>query len=206
MAAALHAAPWMSNAGFDEEAALRLALARSVGAGPVPQLSAQEWLAAFAAAHGQPPTTATGLHNFVKNRRGNMTYQVAREVVAASTGMAPQRSGVVVPQSPRRPLRAAVNSATVAAARDDSQWYRRVHGPADSTEVCAICLALDGDDWVEVRCGGMHRFHQSCIGDWISRTVTPKCPTCRQAFLPTGVFQSVPAPTTADALYSGRRD
>ncbi|WP_263081157.1 hypothetical protein [Endozoicomonas sp. Mp262] len=46
--------------------------------------------------------------------------------------------------------------------------------PAMANENCAICLAAMHNSKT-LECG--HKFHPSCIGDWLARNVN--CPICR---------------------------
>lgn len=42
-------------------------------------------------------------------------------------------------------------------------------------DACPICLESYGSDFVTTNCS--HKFHSSCLGDWIMRN--PTCPICR---------------------------
>lgn len=47
------------------------------------------------------------------------------------------------------------------------------------TETCGICLddMINEDEMSSLKCHAAHKFHTSCITDWIC--VNPKCPMCQ---------------------------
>merc|ERR1712113_1356594 len=85
----------------------------------------------------------------------------------------------------------------------ECNWFTALAVPPPSA-LCAICLDdehADDRTFVELSCGNHHVFHQDCVEAYMVACITPKCPTCRQEFLPQGTFENVPQRTVADAAY-----
>lgn len=80
---------------------------------------------------------------------------------------------VAVPPNTRRP-----NSnfkVTLVQPNDDVEQGQ---GDIEHDTSCAICLGeMESKNIGEIRCG--HRFHHSCISDWLRKALRPTCPLCK---------------------------
>lgn len=185
---------------------------------PVPDPAAPltDWAACYAAWNGKAPGSRDELFHFAKNRGCRATYRAFREAFPHSAMM--HQEAHVPPPPPNLALLVHIHAvdhqpppAPVAPPRErrrprDSAllrcgWHHEVTAGFSEGECCAICLDDDATGIVELHCAARHRFHGSCVEEWVARTCSQRCPTCRQAFLPEGVFVSVPTRPTTDASF-----
>merc|ERR1719284_598774 len=146
-----------------------------------------EWMDLYVAEHRNQPESAPQFYKYIQNRNGDLTYREVREAFQLARRTRPE---VIHPKSGERKV-----------AADISHW-RRVDG-FDKEDCCAICLADNNDDCVELDCGGHHRFHLACMSSLVATTFKPECPICRGRYAATGVCISLPSASSADAAHGG---
>lgn len=139
-----------------------------------------EWISFYVAEHGREPQSITQFMKYVQNRHGPFTYREVREAFQA-------------PQAMRTEVR------QLEPVTDRSHW-QRVDGFGEGG-CCAICLADDNDNCIELNCGGHHRFHLACMGSFVSHTNKSECPTCRRRYSGYGVSANFSASSGADASH-----
>mmetsp|Transcript_61549 Transcript_61549/g.133214 ORF Transcript_61549/g.133214 Transcript_61549/m.133214 type:complete len:220 (-) Transcript_61549:310-969(-) len=201
------------NGGLNDDAAMAVTMALSSADDSLPGM---EWVVSYVNELGHLPNNHSELFNFITNRGGHLSYKHAKEALASARGPGVadvRREALSRPQwpvptlayalpvsQPRRLPPTQLTRRKRAEGASSTAWYKVVHDLAEQ-DCCPICLDADGDDFVEVRCGHRHRFHRECVEAWVSSSCSQRCPTCRQNFLPSHVFVSVPSQSATDASF-----